>query len=480
MRADALLTDLYELTMMEGYYRNGLIAETAVFDVFFRGNPFGGGYAVFAGLEQAASYLTGLSFSPDDIAYIDTLGIFSRGFLEHLAVLRFTGSMHAFGEGSVVFPEEPIVRIEAPLGEAQLVEAALLNILNFQTLIATKASRVMLAAGGRPVVEFGLRRAQGMDGALSASRAAYIGGCDGTSNLLAGRRFGIPVRGTHAHSWVMAFDDELSAFRAYAETYPDTSILLVDTYDSVESGIPNAIIVARELEDRGHRLSGIRLDSGDPSRLCRIARSMLDEAGLGYVKIVLSNDLDEYTIRDLLDSGVPVDVFGVGTRLATGHGDASLPGVYKMASLRRNGTDTPRLKISDELPKGSLPGIKNIDRWFDDHGSMMCDVVRLDGDAPGEPVDIRGNPVPTEGLHRVAEQLRPVVTDGVIVVELSTLQESRRRCQTGLAALPEACRRFDSPREYPVLLDPGLFELRLDMIASIRNGSPGDRSRRGC
>ncbi len=470
MSAPALLTDLYELTMMEGYHRTGRIGDTAVFDVFFRSNPFGGGYAVFAGLEQAASYLTRLSFSSDDIACLNGLGIFSRDFLDYLAAFRFSGDLYAFAEGSIVFPEEPIARVEAPLGEAQFVEAALLNILNFQTLIATKASRVVLAAGGRPVVEFGLRRAQGEDGALSASRAAYIGGCDGTSNVLAGKRFGIPVRGTHAHSWVMAFDDELSAFRAYAETYPDSSILLVDTYDSVESGIPNAIRVARELEERGHRLSGIRLDSGDPFRLCRLARTMLDEAGLGYVKIVLSNDLDEYSIKSLTDSGVPVDIFGVGTRLVTGHGEGALSGVYKMASLAGNGTQTPRLKLSDELPKGSLPGIKNVLRCFDDTGLMLYDVIRLAGVAAGEPVDMRGNRVSPHGFHHAAEQLRPIVVDGARVGDVSSLEELRERCRSGLAALSECFRRFDSPPEYPVLLDQGLFDLRLRMIAEIQSG----------
>lgn len=473
MSVPALLTDLYELTMMEGYFRNGLIGQRAVFDVFFRYNPFGGGYSVFAGIEQAAEYLTGLSFGEEEIGYLESLGLFSPGFLDQLASFRFTGSLYAFEEGSVVFPEEPIARIEAPLGEAQLVESVLLNILNFQTLIATKAARICQAAGGRPVVEFGLRRAQGCDGALSASRAAYIGGCEGTSNVLAGARYGIPVRGTHAHSWVMAFDDELSSFRAYADTYPDGAILLVDTYDSRTGGIPNAIRVARELEVRGHRLAGIRLDSGDPLSLCRLARNMLDEAGLDYVKIVLSNDLDEYAIRDLVKYGVPADVFGVGTRLATGHGEAALSGVYKMAALEKDGSLVPRLKISDDLPKGSLPGRKEVERWYRDDGLMLCDVIHFGERVDGDPLDIHGKATSVGRPHRAEKRLRAVVVNGGYAAALPSIEECRSRCLAELESLPEGLRRLDSPGEYPVLLDPALYERRRRMIADIRGDANG-------
>lgn len=473
MRAPALLVDLYELTMMEGYFQNGLIGQRAVFDVFFRYNPFGGGYSVFAGIEQAAEYLTGLSFAAEEIDYLESLGLFSHGFLEHLKSFRFTGSLYAFDEGSVVFPEEPIARIEAPLGEAQLVESVLLNILNFQTLIATKAARICRAAGGRPVVEFGLRRAQGGDGALSASRAAYIGGCEGTSNVLAGARYGIPVRGTHAHSWVMAFDDELSSFRAYADTYPDGAILLVDTYDSRTSGIPNAIRVARELELRGYRLAGIRLDSGDPLSLCRMARNMLDEAGLGYVKIVLSNELDEYVISDLVKCGVPADVFGVGTRLATGHGEAALSGVYKIAALEKDGFLAPKLKMSDDLPKGSLPGRKEVERWYGDDGRMLCDVIHFGERGDGDPLDIHGKAVYAGRPHRAEKRLRPVVVNGGYATAPPSIEECRSRCWAELESLPEGLGRLDTPEEYPVLLDPALFELRRRMIAGIRKNVNG-------
>jgi nicotinate phosphoribosyltransferase len=313
----ALLTDFYELTMLAGYFEEGMHLKPAVFDLFFRTNPFTGSYAVFAGLEPALHYLEGLRFTEDDLDYLKSLGIFKPAFLHYLRDFRFTGRVTAPPEGTVVFANEPLLTVEGTLAEAQFVETALLNIINFQTLAATKAARIRLSAGDGEVLEFGLRRAQGPDGGLSVARAAFIGGVRSTSNVWAGERFGIPVKGTHAHSWIMAFADELSAFRAYADSFPDACILLVDTYDTLKSGLPNALIVARELRERGHELFGIRLDSGDLAYLSKEARRLFDEAGFPGVKIVASNELDEYVIHSIRDEGGKIDIYGVGTRLAT-------------------------------------------------------------------------------------------------------------------------------------------------------------------
>ena len=328
MRYSALNTDLYELTMLAGYLEEGLADTPAVFDLFFRNNPFQGGYAVFAGLETALGYLEKLRFTDDDLAYLTGLGIFRSSFLDYLRDFRFRGTVTAPPEGTAVFANEPILTVEGDLAEAQFVETALLNIINFQTLVATKAARITHAAAGGAVIEFGLRRAQGPDGGLSAARAACVGGVKGTSNVLAGKTFGIPVKGTHAHSWIMAFPDELASFRAYAGVFPDSSILLVDTYDTLKSGIPNAITVARELRGKGHELVGVRIDSGDLAYLSREARRMFDEAGFPHVRIVASNELDEQIIDSIRSEGGRVDIYGVGTKLVTcmGEGGVALGG----------------------------------------------------------------------------------------------------------------------------------------------------------
>ena len=321
MRYPPLLTDLYELTMLAGYLEEGMTEKQAVFDLFFRTNPYEGGYAVFAGLEPALEYLEGLNFLPEELEYLQGLGIFKPRFIEFLREFRFRCTVTAPPEGTVVFANEPLLTVEGALAEAQFVETALLNIINFQTLVATKAARITHAAAGAPVIEFGLRRAHGPDGGLSCARAACVGGVRSTSNVQAGMVYGLPVRGTHAHSWVQAFPDELTAFRAYAEAFPDSSILLVDTYDTLKSGIPNAITVARELRAGGHELRGVRLDSGDLAFLSRESRRMFDEAGFPEVKIVASNELDEFVIDSIRDEGGRVDIYGVGTRLATCAGD---------------------------------------------------------------------------------------------------------------------------------------------------------------
>jgi len=335
MHYSPLLTDLYELTMLAGYLEEGMQDKSAVFDLYFRTNPFEGGYAAFAGLEPALDFLEQVRFSESDLEFLTGLGLFKPRFIDYLRGFRFRGTVTAPPEGSPVFANEPLLTVEGTLAETQFVETALLNIVNFQTLTATKAARICHAAAGAQVIEFGLRRAQGPDGGLSASRAAFVGGCQGTSNVLAGKLFGLPARGTQAHSWIQSFPDELTSFRAYADTFPDSTILLVDTYDTLRSGVPNAITVAGELRARGHALRGIRIDSGDLAYFSREARQMLDRAGFEGVKIVVSNDMDEFVIESVRSDGGRVDIYGVGTSLATcaGAGGGALGGVYKLVEI---------------------------------------------------------------------------------------------------------------------------------------------------
>jgi nicotinate phosphoribosyltransferase len=466
-----LLIDLYELTMLEGYYQCGKIDKRAIFDVFYREAPFNGAYAVFAGLEKVIQYLSDISFKNDDLEYLRSLALFSDGLIEYLKDFKFTGTVASFPEGSIIFPNEPILRVEATLGQAQIIETAILNSINFQTLVASKASRVCYAARGRPVVEFGLRRAQGEDGGISASRASYIGGCDGTSNVLAGKMFGIPVRGTHAHSWIMSFDSELEAFQQYSAVYPDKSILLVDTYDSISSGIPNAIRVAKQLEQKGRRLIGIRLDSGDVIAISKKTRQMFDDADLRYVKIFVSGDLDEYRIEELLESGAPVDMFGVGTRLATGHHDSALTGVYKMSAIEDgNGVMSPKLKISDEINKGTLPGKKNVIRYFN-NDLMMYDVIYLEG----EEINLGDCLYKMDGTslrlpENVSEekQLVPIFKEGSLVYRSPGINEIQHRYFADFTKLSDAYRALKNPERYTVLISEGLFTLRQQLREDFR------------
>ena len=376
MRNLTMLTDLYQLTMLNGYYQQGMQERRAVFDMFYRQQgPLS--YAVMAGNEQVRDYLHNLRFTPEDAAYLRSLHLFEEGFLTWLQGLQFRFDIDMVPEGSFVFPGEPLVRVEAPLALAQLIETALLTLIGHQTLIATKANRVVRAAQGDRVMEFGLRRAQGVDAGIYGARAAVIGGCTSTSNTLAGKLFDIPVSGTHAHSWVMSFDSELEAFRAYASSYPDSCLLLVDTYDTLRSGVPNAITVFEELRAQGHRPRGIRLDSGDLSYLSRMARQMLDEAGFEDTIIVASNDLDEYLIRDLKLQGARIDLWGVGTKLITGGDNPALGGVYKMSAIEENGVLEPRMKFSDNPAKITLPGKKSFYRVLDENGMAFADLIAL-------------------------------------------------------------------------------------------------------
>ncbi|MCM0083613.1 nicotinate phosphoribosyltransferase [Geomonas sp. Red32] len=472
MRFSPLLTDLYELTMLAGYLEEGMQDRSAVFDLFFRHNPFKGGYAVFAGLETALDYLEGLSFSAEELDYLNGLGIFKAEFLSFLEGFRFKGSITAPAEGSVVFAGEPLLSVEGTLAEAQFVETALLNIVNFQTLVATKAARIAGAAGGARVLEFGLRRAQGPDGGLSVARAAYIGGVRSTSNVLAGKVFGMPVMGTHAHSWVMAFPDELTAFRSYARHFPDSTVLLIDTYDTLKSGLPNAITVAAELKAAGHSLVGVRIDSGDLAYLSRQVRQAMDAAGFPEVKIVASNELDEYVIDSIRDEDGRVDIYGVGTRLATcaGQGGGALGGVYKLVRVDGH----PKLKVTSDVAKATLPDRKRVVRVTTPDGHFVQDVVTLQDEElrSGDLVFDPANPlqhvrIPADAAFR--EVRSQVMSHGARTAPSPTLNQSADRCAEELRRLPEGCQRLVNPHIYKVSLSTGLNELRLEMMAEVQS-----------
>lgn len=468
MSYSALMTDLYELTMLAGYFEHDMHEQPANFDLFFRTNPFKGGYAVFAGLEPALRYLKELRFTDHDLAYLASLKIFEPRFLAYLSGLRFRCKVTAPPEGTVVFANEPLVTVEGNLAEAQLVESALLNMINFQTLIATKAARIQLAAGDGQVLEFGLRRAQGPDGALGEVRAACVGGILNTSNCWAGQVYGLAVKGTHAHSWVMAFESELEAFRAYAKVFPDDTVLLVDSYDTLKSGIPNAITVAGELRGNGHELKGVRLDSGDLAYLSREARRMFDEAGFPDVKIVASNELDEYVIQSIRSEGGRIDIYGVGTKLATagGEGGGALGGVYKLVRF----AGEPRLKVTQDIAKATLPDRKRLLRLVDAQGGYIQDVICLAGEtlAAGatlyDPINPSRRRKLNEKLH--GEDLHSVVMDeGKVIVDLPKLEDCAKRCADQLRRLPSGTLRLHNPHKYKVSISPGLHALREGLMA---------------
>lgn len=472
-RYSPLLTDLYELTMLAGYLEQGMEEKRSVFDLFFRHTPFNGGYAVFAGLGPALSYLEDLRFTDEELVYLDSLGIFSPRFIGFLRTFAFHGTVIAPSEGTVVFPGEPLLTITGTLAEAQFVETALLNIINFQTLVATKAARIAHAAGSGTVIEFGLRRAQGPDGGLSVARAAAIGGVTSTSNVLAGMLHSLPIKGTHAHSWIMAFPDELSAFRAYARVFPGHTILLVDTYDTLQSGIPNAITVARELREQGHELLGIRIDSGDLAYLSREARRMFDEAGFPKVKIVASNELDEFVIESMVREGGYVDIYGVGTRLATcsGDGGGALGGVYKLVQI----DDSPRLKVTSDVSKATLPALKRVMRVVSPEGGFVQDLVSLADEEvkPGDTVFDPANPLQSKQvpMNAFCRDLRRVVMEnGIPTRDPEPLEAMTERCLSELALLPQGSLRLINPHRYKVSITKNLMELRLALMEEIRQG----------
>ena len=468
-------TDLYQLTMMYGYFKTGTAHRKGVFDLFFRRLPWGNGYALAAGLEQAIDYLRDLQFTRDDLEYLRSLGQFPEEFLDYLGKMRFTGDIDAVPEGTPIFPDEPIIRVTTSIAEAQLLETTLANIINHQTLIATKAARVMEAAGDTEVMEFGLRRAQGPDAGLYGSRAAFIGGCHSTSNVLAGQLYGIPVKGTHAHSWVMSFPDELSAFQAYADAYPQACLLLVDTYDTLRSGVPNAIRVAKELEARGGKFLGIRLDSGDLAYLSKVARKMLDDAGLHHGIIVASGDLDEEMIRDLRVQGAKIDSWGVGTKLITGDNNPALGGVYKLAALEENGRLVPKLKVSENAEKTTNPGVKETIRFYSrENGKALADLLVL----AHEEVPAHGpltifDPIDTWKRKTLRDYdteklLVPIFRQGKQVYDSPSVQAIQAYGRRQLGHFWPEYKRLKNPEEYIVDLSEELWNLKHTMIRELR------------
>ena len=479
----ALLTDLYQLTMAYAYWKTGLGETDACFHLYFRSNPFEGGYAIACGLEQAVEYLSGLRFSAEDTDYLGTLAgadgkpLFDAAFLEWLRSFRFTCDVAAMPEGTVVFPGEPLMRLTGPIMQCQLVETALLNIVNFQTLVATKASRVCHAAAGAPVIEFGLRRAQGPDGALSASRAAYVGGCEATSNVLAGQRYGIPVGGTHAHSWVMAFDSEIEAFLAYADAMPNNAVLLVDTYDSLD-GVRNAISAGRRLRERGHDLTGIRIDSGDLAWLSQRAREILDEEGFPATKVYASNELDEHTIESLRDQGARIDVWGVGTRLVTAYDQPALGGVYKLSAIRSKGGEwEPRVKVSEQAAKVTTPGLQQVRRFFAADGMMRGDMVYDELHPPTGPC-VMVDPFDSTRRTRYCEADRfedllvSAMAGGETVRTPLPLSAVRDYAAYQLSLLDPSHVRFLNPHVYKVGMELGLYERKTALILEARGLDP--------
>lgn len=466
-----LLTDLYELTMMQGYYKSGN-KEIVVFDAFYRENPCGGGYAISCGLDQVIEYIKNLQFSTDDIRYLRSLNIFDEDFLEYLSVFRFSGTIYAIPEGTVIFPREPIVKVVAPIMEAQLVETAILNIINHQSLIATKASRVCYAAQNDGVMEFGLRRAQGPDAGILGARAAVIGGCNGTSNVLAGQYFNIPVKGTHAHSWIMSFPDEYTAFKTYAQMYPNACILLIDTYDTLKSGLPNAIRVFKEMKESGVEMGyfGIRMDSGDLAYLSKKVRKMLDEAGFPEAVISASNDLDEYLIETLKSQGATITSWGVGTSMITSRDCPAFGGVYKLAAIKDdNGTFIPKIKLSENTEKVTNPGNKDIYRIYDNEtGKIRADLICLSDETFDENEDmVLFDPNETwkrtrikGGTYHMRKLLEKIFDEGKCVYTSPNVMEIQRICTEEKNTLWEENKRFVNPAKVYVDLSDKLYELK--------------------
>ena len=468
-----LLTDFYELTMMQGYFKNKTNPKV-VFDAFYRVNPSGNGFAVCAGLEQIIDYIKNLNFSYEDIEYLRNLSIFDEDFLEYLAGFHFTGDIYAVPEGTVVFPMEPLVKVVAPIMEAQLIETALLNIINHQSLIATKAARVCYAAQGDPVMEFGLRRAQGPDAGTLGARAAVIGGCAGTSNVLCAKRFGVPALGTHAHSWIMSFPDELTAFRTYARMYPDNATLLVDTYDTLRSGVPNAIKVFTELRDSGNMpvKYGIRLDSGDLAYLSKKARKLLDAAGFTDASICASSDLDEYLISSLKSQHAAVDSWGVGTNLITSKDCPAFGGVYKLAAIERDGVFEPKIKLSENSWKATNPGNKTIYRIYDTEGKLKADLIALTEEEidPKQPL-LLFDPVETwkktllhPGEYTMKELLVPVFEGGKCVYTSPSVMDIRAYCAQDIDTLWDESRRLVNPHRVYIDLSKRLWNLKQTLL----------------
>lgn len=471
-----LLTDLYELTMMQGYFRNKAQNETVIFDAFYRNNPGDGGYAIVCGLEQVIQYVQELHFSQEDIAYLRSLHIFEEDFLAYLADFHFSGDIYAIPEGTVIFPREPLVKVVAPIMEAQLMETAILNIINHQSLIATKAARVCHAARGDGIMEFGLRRAQGPDAGTYGARAAVIGGCIGTSNVLCGQLFDVPVKGTHAHSWIMSFPDEYSAFKAYADMYPNACILLVDTYETLKSGVPNAIKVFTEMREAGIPLTfyGIRLDSGDLAYLSKKARKMLDDAGFPDAVISASNDLDEFLIDSLKEQGAAITSWGVGTNLITSKDCPSFGGVYKLAAIQApDGSFIPKIKLSENSEKITNPGNKKIYRIYEkESGKIKADLICLEEEAYEEnrdlmlfdPLEPWKKTLLKAGTYTLRELMVPVFVKGNCVYTSPKTMEIRDYCLKEQDTLWEETRRLVNPHKVYVDLSDKLYQTKINLL----------------
>lgn len=471
---DALFTDFYELTMAQGYWKENM-NQKVVFDMFFRRNPFSGGFSVFAGSEPLMDAVTNFRFDDDDIAYLSEQGIFDRNFLEYLRGFKFTGDIYIMDEGSVIFPQEPLLRIHADLIEAQILEGLILNIINFQSLIATKAARVWLASKCAPIMEFGLRRAQGPDGAVSSTRAAFIGGATGTSNTLAGKIYGIPVMGTMAHSWIMSFPNELEAFRAYAKIYPANSVFLIDTYDTLKSGLKNAIIAGKELTEKDYNF-GVRLDSGDISYLSREVRKELDKAGLTKATISVSNELDEEIISALVASGAPINSWGVGTHMVTGGKESSFTGVYKLCARhdRKSDAIVPAMKFSDNTAKTTNPAVKNVFRLYDENGMAAADILALESENIIENTEYKYfHPMVDYRQFafkavKVEPLLKKRIENGKRITERKSdteqLKLSRATMQNQLKTFDESYKRILNPHIYKVSITEKLKDLKVRFI----------------
>ena len=483
MRNLTLLTDLYELTMMQGYFENEDVNQTVIFDMFYRNNPEGNGYAICAGLEQLIDYVKNLHFTEDEIDYLKSLGIFKPAFLAYLRDFRFTGDIYAIPEGTVIFPREPLVKVIAPIMQAQLVETAILNIINHQSLIATKTARIVRAAQGDGVMEFGCRRAQGPDAAIYGARAAIIAGCVGTSNVLCGQMFHVPVSGTHAHSWIMSFPDELSAFRAYAKLYPDACILLIDTYDTLDSGLPHAIQVFKELREQGIKPKryGIRMDSGDLAYLSKKVKAALDAEGFTDAIISASNDLDEGLIGSLKAQGATINSWGVGTNLITSKDCPAFGGVYKLAAIWNEPEQRfePKIKISENAEKITNPGDKKIYRIYDAQGMIVADLIALaDEEFSSKDPLLLFDPIETwkktllpGGSYSMRELLVPVFRKGDCVYESPSVKEIQNICRRELNTLWEESKRFEYPHQTYVDLSRKLWNLKNNLLERYQTGA---------
>lgn len=472
MRNLTLLTDLYQLTMLNGYYEKNIHKDIVVFDMFFRKNACNGGYTIICGIEQLVEYINNLHFSDDDLKYLKSLDLFSDKFLDFLKDFKFTGDIYAVNEGTIMFPKEPVITVKAPLYQAQLIETALLTIVNFQSLIATKASRVCYAADGDPVFEFGLRRAQGPDAGTYGARAAVIGGCAGTANVLAGKMFDLPLVGTQAHSWVQKFDSELESFRAYADVYPDKCLLLVDTYDVLKSGVPNAIKVFDELKAKGHKPIGIRIDSGDLQYLSIEAKKLFEESGYTDLSYTASNDLDEYTIASLKSSGAAINSWGVGTKLITSAESPSLGGVYKLAGSYVDDVLVPKIKVSEEPEKINNPGFKKVVRIYNKDNIAEADLIMIHDEKidTSKPLTIFDPTYTWKQMtfhnYTVKELQKPLFENGECKYISKSVSEVKKYVNEQFNTLWDAYKRFTNPKRYKVDLSNNLWTLKSDLLDS--------------